>query len=218
MCTNPLPNIMPFATAFVHLPCSATMRPNCLPTTRPAVASRTLLRALPRATTFLGRPTRAYVSRTPTRVAHSCGSRRAGARRARHGACSPVVMSATEPGGEQPDAKELAKLYGGSYLGTSIAMSVVSYGVLYALVYVGVDVRSLTNSFGNWLASTPLGRPSALDNVSDAASAAAIAYVAHKVTSPLRFPLTIAATPLVARIFSSKQQDAGDENKPPPST
>lgn len=82
-------------------------------------------------------------------------------------------------------------------------MSIVSYAALYALVYAGVDVRSLTNAFADWLSSTPLGRPAALDNVPDAASAAAIAYVAHKVTSPLRFPLTIAATPFVARIFSS---------------
>lgn len=108
---------------------------------------------------------------------------------------------------DQPSAQDLAKLYGGSYLGTSIGMSIVSFSVLYALVYIGVDVRSLTNAFGNWLATTPLGRPSALDNVSDAASAAAIAYVAHKVTSPLRFPLTIAATPLVARIFSEKKNN-----------
>lgn len=124
---------------------------------------------------------------------------------------STTVSSATKPppspkkDQQQPTAQDLAKLYGGSYLGTSIAMSIVSFAVLYALVYIGVDVRSLTNGFGDWLGTTPLGRPAALDNVSDAASAAAIAYVAHKVTSPLRFPLTIAATPLVARIFSPKQ-------------
>lgn len=118
-----------------------------------------------------------------------------------------LIMSSSDSG-NRPNAKELAKIYGGSYLGTSISMSIVSYAVLYFLVYAGVDVRALTNAFGNWLATTPLGRPAALDNVSDAASAAAIAYVAHKVTSPLRFPLTIAATPLVARIFSKN----GDPN------
>lgn len=116
---------------------------------------------------------------------------------------------------DKPTAQEVAKLYGGSYLGTSIAMSIVSYAVLYALVYIGVDVRGITNAFGNWLATTPLGRPSALDNVSDAASAAAIAYVAHKVASPLRFPLTIAATPFVARIFS-KKPTPGDSNSSQP--
>lgn len=121
-------------------------------------------------------------------------------------------MDTEEPkSGNKPTPQELAKLYGGSYLGTSIALSIVSYGVFYALVYVGVDVRGITNAFGNWLATTPLGRPSALDNVSDAASAAAIAYVAHKVASPLRFPLTIAATPFVARIFS-KKPTPGDSN------
>lgn len=120
------------------------------------------------------------------------------------------MSSSTEPNKQQPTAKDLAKLYGGSYLGTSVGMSVVSFSVLYFLVYIGVDVRSLTNAFGNWLATTPLGRPAALDNISDAAGAAAIAYVAHKVTSPLRFPLTIAATPFVARFFSKQPEDASE--------
>lgn len=117
---------------------------------------------------------------------------------------------------DKPTAQDLAKLYGGSYLGTSIGLSIISYAVLYALVYVGVDVRGITNAFGNWLATTPLGRPSALDNVSDAAGAAAIAYVAHKVASPLRFPLTIAATPFVARIFSKKS--VSNDSGPPPNS
>lgn len=122
-----------------------------------------------------------------------------------------VRMTATEPNNSnspKPTAKQLAQIYGGSYLGTSIGLSVISFGAFYVLVYVGVDVRAITNAFGDWLATTPLGRPAALDNISDAASAAAIAYVAHKVTSPLRFPLTIAATPLVARFFSKSAADS----------
>lgn len=173
------------------------------PLSRPSatVVLRSHLHALPRSTTFLGRPTRAYISASPRR----CKS-------VSHAPRAMPAMATTEPG-KQPDAKQLAQLYGGSYLGTSIAMSIVSYAVLYALVYVGVDVRSFTNTVGTWLAATPLGRPAALDSVSDAASAAAIAYVAHKVTSPLRFPLTVAATPFVARFFS-KDQGSGDADPP----
>ncbi|PXF41615.1 hypothetical protein BWQ96_08626 [Gracilariopsis chorda] len=112
---------------------------------------------------------------------------------------------------KQPDAKELAKLFGFSYLGTSIAMSIVSYAVLYVMVAVGVDVRALMNSLGNFLASTPLGRPSIIDNISDTASTAALAYIAHKAMSPIRFPLTAAATPVVASFFSKKGSDSEEK-------
>lgn len=117
-------------------------------------------------------------------------------------------MAATEPP-KEPTAKELAQLYGGSYLGTSIGLSLISFGVFYLLISAGVDIRSLLNGLGNWLATTPLGRPSGLDNISDSAGAAALAYIAHKATSPLRFPVTIAATPLVAKVFLKK----GDSEK-----
>lgn len=153
-----------------------------------------------------------FFSVTPSTLTHECA---AGSTTTRMAADSSGPSNSTNDNTQQQtSAQELAKLYGGSYLGTSIGMSIVSFGVLYALVYVGVDVRSLTNAFGNWLATTPLGRPSALDNVSDAAGAAAIAYVAHKVTSPLRFPLTIAATPLVAGMFKEKKKNnVGDDDR-----
>lgn len=110
----------------------------------------------------------------------------------------------------QPTRKELAKLYGGSYLGTSIGLSLISYAALYFMIEAGVDVRGLVNAFGDWLSTTPLGKPEALDSVSDTASTAALAYIAHKVTSPLRFPLTIAATPIVARALSQSPPDDVD--------
>lgn len=106
---------------------------------------------------------------------------------------------------DKPTAKGLAQLYGGSYLGTSIGLSLVSYVVLYVMIAAGVDVRGIANGFGELLANTPIGRPSVLDSISDTASTATLAYIAHKVTSPLRFPLTVAATPIVARAFSKKE-------------
>lgn len=111
---------------------------------------------------------------------------------------------ASKPDGE-PNAKELAKLYGGSYLGTSIGLSLVSYVVLYAMIAAGVDMSVLVNGFGDLLAATPIGRPSVLDSIPDTASTATLAYIAHKATSPLRFPLTVAATPVIARVFSKKE-------------
>ena len=111
------------------------------------------------------------------------------------------------PAAEKPSSKQLAKLYGGSYLGTSIGLSLLSYAVLYVMIAAGVDVRAVVSEFGNLLARTPIGRPAVLDSVPDTASTATLAYIAHKATSPLRFPLTVAATPAVARVFSRKKPD-----------
>lgn len=119
--------------------------------------------------------------------------------------------SSPNPRGKETTAKELAQLYGGSYLGTSILLSIVSYIVLYFMIAAGVDVRGLVNAFGDLLAQTPIGRPSVLDNISDTASTATLAYIAHKATSPLRFPLTVAATPVMARAFSTKKGHEAEE-------
>lgn len=102
---------------------------------------------------------------------------------------------------KEPTAKEYAQLYGGSYLVTSIGLSILSYATLYGLITVGIDIRTLMNGLGNWLARTPLGRPNGLDSISDNASTAVLAYIVHKALSPLRFPVTIAATPIVASLF-----------------
>ena len=119
---------------------------------------------------------------------------------------SRVMMAAedTSQKSARARAKEFATLYGGSYLGTSTAMAVVSYAVWYALIKAGVDVVALMQGLGDWLATTPVGRPALLDKVNETIGTAALAYIAHKASSPLRFPLTIAATPIVAKAFSKK--------------
>lgn len=111
--------------------------------------------------------------------------------------------------------KELAARYGGAYLGTSISLSLISFGVLYALIAAGVDVRGGIIALGDWLAGTPLGRPKVLDNISEAGGTFALAYIAHKATSPLRFPPTLVATEFVARALkkakSNEQEDEGKD-------
>lgn len=126
----------------------------------------------------------------------------------------PVMSRSTLPTDEKPatdlgrpaTAKDFAKLYGGSYLGTSIAMGIVSYSLWYFLIQAGVDVVALVQSLGDWLATTPVGRPAVLSRIDETVGTAALAYIAHKASSPLRFPLTIAATPIVARAFSKKKK------------
>lgn len=118
----------------------------------------------------------------------------------------PPRLPDTGNGGK---AGEFAKLYGGSYLGTSMAMAVLSYSTWYALIKGGVDVVALVQALGDWLATTPIGRPQVLSRVNETVGTATLAYIAHKASSPLRFPLTIAATPFVARAFSKN----GDRTK-----
>lgn len=80
------------------------------------------------------------------------------------------------------------------------------------MIAAGVDVRALVNAFGDLLSHTPIGRPAVLDSVSDTASTATLAYIAHKAVSPLRFPLTVAATPAVAKVFSKRGEDKEKED------
>jgi hypothetical protein len=103
-------------------------------------------------------------------------------------------------------AKELLTLYGPVYLGTSISFAIVSFAFFYVLVSTGVDVRQFVETLGEWLENTPLGRPAVLDQLSPQVGTVALAYIAHKATSPLRFPLTVAAVPFVAKLFKKRPQ------------
>ncbi len=117
---------------------------------------------------------------------------------------SPTSKEEKPVSGRAATAKEFAKLYGGSYIGTSMSMSAVSFICWYLLVQAGVDVVGLIQGLGDWLATTPIGRPDVLSRINETVGTATLAYIAHKASSPLRFPLTIAATPFVARAFSKK--------------
>lgn len=97
-------------------------------------------------------------------------------------------------------AKQLLAKYGSAYLVTSISFAVVSFACCYAAVSAGVDVRSLLASVGLEVNQT-----------SEAAGTLAIAYAAHKALSPVRFPPTVALTPVVAKWFGQRKD--GPESK-----
>ena len=88
--------------------------------------------------------------------------------------------------GEQ--AKQLLKRYGSAYLVTSISFAIVSFAACYALVNAGVDVAGLLTKVGLRVSDT-----------SEKVGTFAIAYAAHKALSPVRFPPTVALTPVVAK-------------------
>lgn len=100
--------------------------------------------------------------------------------------------------GEQ--AKQLLKRYGSAYLVTSISFAIVSFAACYALVNAGVDVAGLLTKVGLNVSDT-----------SEKVGTFAIAYAAHKALSPVRFPPTVALTPVVAKWLGKEK--SGDDKK-----
>ncbi|KAI4322461.1 hypothetical protein L6164_022154 [Bauhinia variegata] len=90
-------------------------------------------------------------------------------------------------------AKELLAKYGGAYLATSITLSLISFTLCYALINAGVDVAALLNKVG--ISTNETG---------EKVGTFALAYAAHKAASPIRFPPTVALTPVVAGWIGKK--------------
>ncbi|KAG6531734.1 uncharacterized protein LOC122053310 [Zingiber officinale] len=97
-------------------------------------------------------------------------------------------------------AKELLAKYGGAYLATSITLSLFSFSLCYLLVSAGIDVQALLNQIGI-----------ATDETGGKVGTFALAYAAHKAASPIRFPPTVALTPIVANWIGKKQEKTTDE-------
>ena len=108
-----------------------------------------------------------------------------------------TFRSGGENKGEQ--MKELFQKYGAAYLITSISLALVSFSICYLLVDNGIDVGALLKNVG-------------IDFIPEKAGTAAIAYAAHKAASPIRFPPTVALTPLVATALNS-DAGAGEANR-----
>lgn len=99
-------------------------------------------------------------------------------------------------------AKSLLKKYGIAYLATSIPLALVSFVICYVLVDSGVDVSGLLSKVGIEAGSTET-----------TAGTFAIAYAAHKLASPIRFPPTVILTPIVAKILFDGPTEVKSEEK-----
>lgn len=105
-------------------------------------------------------------------------------------------------GKKKNQAKELLARYGGAYLATSISLSLVSFSVCYLLINAGVDVQSLLDKVGIHT-----------DETGEKVGTFALAYAAHKAASPIRFPPTVALTPIVAGWFGKNNKEEEGESK-----
>jgi len=83
---------------------------------------------------------------------------------------------------------------------TSISFAIVSFSICYALVDNGVDVAALLEKVGI----------TATQNT-ETAGTFAIAYAAHKAASPIRFPPTVALTPVVANLLGKSVEEEEEE-------
>ena len=102
-----------------------------------------------------------------------------------------------EKGSAMLKAADLLKRYGGAYLLTSTSLAVVSFSLCYLLIDNGVDVGALLGKVGIEVSST-----------SETVGTVGIAYAIHKAASPIRFPPTVALTPIVARkVFGRTEED-----------
>lgn len=97
-------------------------------------------------------------------------------------------------------AKDLLAQYGSAYLLTSIPLAIISFAICYLLVDNGVDVGALLAKVGIQVSGS-----------TETAGTVAIAYAAHKAASPIRFPPTVALTPVVAQLIGKKK--SGDDQQ-----
>ena len=104
--------------------------------------------------------------------------------------------------GKGAQAKELLKRYGSAYLITSITLSLISFGFCYALVNAGVDIGGLLQKVGLEVTTT-----------SEKVGTVAVAYAAHKAASPIRFPPTVALTPIVAKALGKSTEDNTEDDE-----
>lgn len=108
--------------------------------------------------------------------------------------------SITNKDGSSIKPGDLLKKYGAAYLLTSISLAIVSYAICYFLVGAGVDVPALLKKINIEVTTTA-------SNV----GTAGIAYVIHKAASPIRFPPTVALTPVVAEILGKKAGEGAED-------
>ena len=97
-------------------------------------------------------------------------------------------------------AKDLLKQYGSAYLITSITFALISFSICYVAVSNGVDMAALLSKVGIQTSTS-----------AETTGTLAVAYAIHKAASPIRFPPTVALTPVVAKFLGKGGGEGVDE-------
>lgn len=101
-----------------------------------------------------------------------------------------------EEEGRSMDASFLLRKYGKAYLVSSLSLSAISFSFFYLLFNSSLDTGRLLETFHL-----------DLDERAEKAGTVAIAYAAHKATSPIRFPPTVALTPVIAKMLGKNEEE-----------
>lgn len=121
----------------------------------------------------------------------------------KYGLEAGLFKAMTNKDGSEVKPGELLKKYGAAYLITSITLAIISYSICFFLVGAGVDVAALLKKVGIEVSTGATN-----------AGTAGIAYVIHKAASPIRFPPTVALTPVVANILGrNPAEEASSEEE-----
>ena len=107
-----------------------------------------------------------------------------------------------EAGEVATTAKDLLKQYGSAYLITSITFALISFGICYVAVSNGVDMAALLGKVGIQTSTS-----------AEKTGTLAVAYAIHKAASPIRFPPTVALTPVVAKFLGKGEGEREGEGE-----
>ena len=105
------------------------------------------------------------------------------------------------------------------YWDLTTSLALVSFSLCYAAINAGVDVSALLQARGMAHARAPrrvtthFASAAAqkvgieVSSTSEKVGTVGLAYAVHKAASPIRFPPTVALTPVVARTLFGKKDD-----------
>lgn len=96
----------------------------------------------------------------------------------------------------KPKPKDLLAKYGSAYLLTSVSLSLFTFSLSYIVVFNRIDVSKLLE----YLQIDP-------SDIAKNTGTFAIAYALHKALSPIRFPPTVALTPIVANWLERRKKN-----------
>jgi hypothetical protein len=118
------------------------------------------------------------------------------------------------PAHSRKQIQELSRRYGPALVVTHVSLTTASLCGWYMAIRAGVDVAAIADSLG--FGGTSASGASASGASDDGAVSAglsvnvarvgefAAAYAAHKLSMPVRLPVTVAATPWVARVLPQR--------------
>jgi len=117
-----------------------------------------------------------------------------------------TTTPSTPPLSTQNKFKALIARYGKIGIVVHTSISLTAFACWYTAIKNGVDVGHLLNSVG-------LGSAHLQEKLSSNVGAFAIALIIHKLTIPIRLPITLTLTPIVSRVLKLNENKQTIQSK-----